>query len=190
MRQSINGVTDMRYATLALLSLVAGCATAASPPAGAGSPGSISSTETGGMIRMGQDSRAVSVSLDASPDQVWAALPGIYEQLGIQAEMREEATRTIGTRSFSGSRIDGKRTTDFVRCGNQGSGPSSGAMYRTRLLITTRVMATRDGKTDLVTEVGGTATPVEGTSTGQIACASTGDLEQRIRALALQAIAG
>lgn len=180
----------MRYIALASLSILAGCATVASPPAGAGSPGSISSTETGGVIRMGQDSRAVSVSLEAPPDQVWAALPGIYQQLGIQAEMREDATRTIGTRAFTGSRIDGKRTTDFVRCGNQGSGPSAGGMFRTRLMIVTRVMATSDGKTDLVSEVGGTATPVEGTSTGQVACASTGDLEQRIRALALQAIAG
>jgi hypothetical protein len=139
---------------------------------------------------MGSDSRAVSVSLAASPDQVWAALPGVYQQLGIQAEMREDAARTLGTRAFTGSRIDGKRATDFVRCGNQGSGPSSGGMYRTRLMIVTRVIAIPDGKTDLVTEVGGTATPVEGTSTGQIACASTGDLEQRIRALVLQAIAG
>lgn len=180
----------MKYTTLVFSSLLTACATTGSPPAGAGAPGSISGTETGSLIRMGQDSRAVSVSLDASPEQVWAVLPGIYQELGITAEMRDESVRTLGTRAFTGSRIDGRRTTDFVRCGNQGSGPSSGAMFRTRLTIVTRVIATGDGKTELVTEVGGTATPVEGTSTGPVACASTGDLEQRIRALAVQAIAG
>ena len=180
----------MRLFAIGVVAVVTGCASAGTPPAGAGAPGSISGTETGGVIRMGQDSRAVSVALAASPDQVWAALPGVYRELGIQAEMRDDATRSIGTRGFTGGRIGGKRTMDYVRCGNQGSGPSSGGMFRTRLTIVTRVMAASGGKTELVTEVGGTATPVEGTSTGVVACASTGDLEQRIRELALKAIAG
>ncbi len=170
--------------------LLNGCASASSPVAGAGTPGSIGATETGGMIRMGGDSRAVSVGVTATPEQVWAALPGVYQELGITAEMRDDALRTIGTRAFTGARIGGKRVSDFVRCGNQGSGPSSGGMVRHRLIIVTRVTATGAGKSDLVTEVGGTATPVEGTSTGPITCASTGELEQRIKVMAEKAISG
>lgn len=180
----------MRLLAIGFVVAATGCATAATPPAGAGAPGSISGTETGGVIRMGQDSRAVSVALSASPDEVWAALPGVYRELGIQAEMRDEATRSLGTRGFTGGRIGGKRTMDYVRCGNQGSGPSAGGMFRTRLTIVTRVMPAADGKTELVSEVGGTAAPVEGTSTGVVACASNGDLEQRIREMALKAISG
>jgi hypothetical protein len=167
------------------------CASASSPPAGAGTPGSITGSDVGGgTIRMGTDSRATSIFISATPEQVWAVLPSIYQELGIQTEMRDDALRTIGTRGFTGGRIGGKRTGDFVRCGNQGSGPSSGGMVRTRLTIVSRVTASGDGKSDLVTEVGGTATPVEGTSTGPTACASTGELEQRIKQMAEKAISG
>ena len=171
--------------------LLSACASSpSSAPAGAGTPGSISGTETGGMIRMGQDSRAVSVGLAATPEQVWAVLPGIYQEIGVQTEMRDDALRTIGTRGFTGGRIAGKRPLEFVRCGNAGSGPSSGGMLRTRLIIVTRVMPASGGKTELVTEVGGTATPVEGTSTGPTMCASTGELEQRIKTMVEKAISG
>ena len=139
---------------------------------------------------MGQDSRAVSVGVAATPEQVWAALPGVYRELGITTDMRDDALRTLGARTFTGSRIGGKRSSDFVRCGNQGSGPSSGGMYRTRLTVISRVTAAGPGKSDLVTEVSGTATQVEGTSTGPIACASTGELEQRIKTMSEKAISG
>ena len=172
------------------LFLITACASTAAAPTGAGTPGSISGSETGGMIRIGEDSRAVSIAIAAAPDQVWAVLPGVYQELGIQAEIRDEASRMIGTRGFTGSRIGGKRTSDFVRCASQGAGPSSGGMMRTRLTITSRLNAASGGKTDLVTEVGGTATPVEGTSTGPVGCASTGELEQRIRAMVEKAVSG
>jgi hypothetical protein len=173
------------------LMLLTACASASSPPAGAGDPGSISGSDVGsGMIRLGTDSRATSISISATPEQVWAVLPGIYQELGIQAEMRDDALRTLGTRGFTGSRIGGKRAGDFVRCASQGTGPSSGGMMRTRLTIITRVTSASGGKAEIVTEVGGTATPVEGTSTGPTACASTGELEQRIRTMAEKAISG
>ncbi len=183
-------MTRTTFALCAALTLLTGCATASSPATGAGTPGSIAGPETGAMITMGGDSRAVSIGIAATPEQVWAVLPGIYQELGITTDTRDDALRTLGARGFTGSRIDGKRSSTFVRCGNQGSGPSSGGMYRTRLTIITRVTATGNGKSDLVTEVGGTATQVEGTSTGPIACASTGELEQRIKTMVEKAISG
>jgi hypothetical protein len=178
-------------AASATIHLLTACASASSPPAGAGTPGSITGSDVGGgTIRMGTESRATSISISATPEQVWAVLPSVYQELGIQTEMRDDALRSIGTRGFTGSRIGGKRTGDFVRCANQGSGPSSGGMVRTRLMIVSRVTSAGEGKSELVTEVGGTATPVEGTSTGPTACASTGDLEQRIRTMVEKAISG
>ena len=130
----------------------------------------------------------MSVSIDAPAAKVWSVLPGVYEKIGIKPEFADDAVMTIGTRSFTSSRLDGKRTTDFIRCGNQGSGPSAGGMFRNRLSIVTRVVAIQ-GKTEILSEVSGTATPVEGTSTGMVTCASTGLIELRIRELTLAALA-
>ena len=139
-------------------------------------------------VRLNQESQAVSVSIDAPAKKVWSVLPRVYEQLGIKADFADDAAMAIGANSFTASRLDGKRTSEFVRCGNQGSGPSSGAMFRTRLSIASRVVATQ-GRTEILSEVTGTATPVEGTSTGMVTCASTGLIELRIRELTLAAIA-
>jgi hypothetical protein len=166
------------------------CASAGpSASSGAGPSASVADTETGGIFRLSGESNAVSVALDAPPDTVWAVLPGIYKKLGIPAEIHEPSLRRIGTGAYMLSRLDGKRTTEWVRCGNQGSGPSSGGMYRTRLSIMTTVRDVGGGKSDLVSEVKGSAAAVEGTSTGAVACASTGALEQRIRALVAEELA-
>lgn len=175
----------MRYSILCLAA-VAGCASAA--PSSAGAPASTHATESGVLVRLNQESQAVSVSIDAPAAKVWSVLPRVFEQIGVKPEFVDAASMTIGTRSFTASRLDGKRTSDAVRCGNQGSGPSSGAMVRTKLSITTRVVAIQ-GRTEILSEVKGTATPVEGTSTGAVACASTGLVELRIRELTLAALA-
>jgi len=172
---------------LALLSVA--CAPAGSPHPVPGSAASINETETGGFIRLSQESKAVSIGIEASAARVWSVLPAVYGRLGIAAEVREEASRTIGTRGFTQQRLDGRRTGDWVTCGNQGSGPGMGGRYRTRLSIISTVRQRSDGGSDLLTEVGGSAAPVEGTSTGAVACASTGGIEQRIRALVQEELA-
>jgi hypothetical protein len=149
----------------------------------------VTDTETGGLIRLSEDSRSVSVSLDAPPAKVWSVLPAVYRRLSIPLESVDETSMTIGTRSFTQSRLDGRRTLEWARCGNQGAGPSSGGMMRTRFTILTVVRPASGDRTDLQSTFTGTATPVEGTSTGPVACVSTGDFEQRIRSLVLEEIA-
>ena len=175
----------MRSSILCLVA-VAGCASAA--PSSPGAPASTHATESGVLIRLNQESQAVSVSIDAPAAKVWSVLPRVYEQLGIKADFADDAAMSIGANSFTASRLDGKRISEFVRCGNQGSGPSSGGMFRTRLSILSRVVAIQ-GKAEILSEVTGTATPVEGTSTGMVTCASTGMIEVRIRELTLAALA-
>ena len=175
----------MRYSILSLAA-VAGCASAATSPPGAGA--SAHATESGVFVKLSQESQAVSVSIDAPAERVWSVLPRVYEQLGIKPDFADDVAMTIGTRSFAASRLDGKRTSEAVRCANEGSGPSSGGMFRTRLSIVTRVVAVQ-GKAEILSEVTGTATPVEGTSTGAVTCASSGTIELRIRELTLAALA-
>ena len=170
--------------------VLAGCASSPSPTTRSPGPSaSIGATETGTTFRLGEDPNAVSVSIENSPDQVWAVLPGVYRELGISSDATDAATRTVGTKAFSGSRVGPHRTTEVVTCGTQGAGPSSGGMFRTRLSILTRVESAGSG-TRLSTEITGSATRVEGTSTGPIACVSTGLLEKTIRERVQRAIAG
>ena len=169
--------------------VLAGCSSAPSPARAPGPSASIGETETGTTFRLGGDPNAVSVTLESSPDQVWAVLPGVYRELGIPSEATDAATRTVGTKAFSGSRVGPHRTTEVVSCGTQGAGPSSGGMFRTRLSILTKVESAGSG-TRLSTEITGSATRVEGTSTGAIACVSSGALEKTIREMVQKAIAG
>ena len=172
-----------RLVVIALLTALvsSGCSSATSSAgSGPGPSANVSETETGGFIRLNNDSKSVSVTLDAPPDKVWKVLPAVYGRLGISTEISDAFARMTGTTTFTQSRLAGKRTLDWIRCGNQGAGPSAGGMYRIRLSISSTARAGQDGKTDLVTDVSGTATRMEGTSTGAVACVSTGELEQRI----------
>ena len=173
-----------------LLTLLMACASAPPPMPTTGPSAHVSDTETGGLVRLSQDSKSTSISLDAPAAKVWGVLPAVYRRLGITPERNEAATMTIGTQAYTQSRLDGKRTLEWVRCGNQGAGPSSGGMLRTRFTILSVVRPAANDRADLVTTITGTATPVEGTSTGPISCTSTGDLEQRIRALVVAELTG
>lgn len=172
--------------------VVIACAPPVSTPASGttNAPASIIPTETGVMMRLDQENNTLTFRVDATPERVWAQLPGIYETLGIRAEVRDSTTRVFGTRGFVLGRLDGKRTAEYVRCGNEGTGPSSAGMVRTRLTILSSLKSAPEGGTLVVAEVGGTATTVEGTSSGPVTCSSKGGLEQRIRALLLQRLAG
>lgn len=174
----------MRYSILCLAA-VAGCASAATSSPGAGA--SAHATESGVFVKLSEEPQNVSVSIGAPAAKVWSVMPRVYERLGIKPEFANDAAMTIGTRSFTASRLDGKRASEAIRCANQGSGPSSG-MVRTRLSIVTRVVAVQ-GAAEIISEVTGTATSVEGTSTGAVTCASTGMIEARIRELTLAALA-
>ena len=175
--------------TAAAALVVAGCTASPSPARAPGPSAAVDATETGTTFRLANDPNAVSVSLESSPDKVWAVLPGVYRELGISSDATDAATRTVGTKAFSGSRVGPHRTSEVVTCGTQGAGPSSGGMFRMRLSILTRVEAAGTGSR-LSTEISGSATRVEGTSTGAIACVSSGVLEKTIREMVQKAIAG
>lgn len=182
-----------RSVAAALLALIAAaCAPAGSSPgsAPAGPPASIIETSTSVSVRLSEQAEAATVLLQASPEVVWVLLPEVYESLGIAAEIHDAEARAYGTRRFAQNRLGGKRTAEFVRCGHQGAGPSAASNYRVRLSIVSTLGSAPGVGTRLVTEVSGSATPVEGTSTAAVRCVSTGELEQRINALVAERLAG
>ncbi|HVD60405.1 MAG TPA: hypothetical protein VNC11_05995 [Gemmatimonadaceae bacterium] len=151
-------------------------------------PASVTGDETVN-IRLAEEPDAMNSVINAPPAKVWAAIPLVYKHLEITgAQVLDSDLEVYGNREFTLNRIDGTRTGDFVRCGEEGAGQALGSMVRRKLSIVTTVHGDANGKTTISTEISGYATPVEGTSTGAIRCASTGKLEKRIRSLVNQMV--
>ena len=171
-----------RTAPVVLLSVLAACAPATPAPGipAAGPEPMVMETSSGISYRLRNDDTGVTRPYAAPVDRVWAALPGVYEELGIPTGVNDPEARVFGNRRASVTRVGGERVSRFVRCGNeQGAGPSAGGGYRVQLSVLTTLRG--DGAaTQATTTVGGTATPVAGTSNDAVACVSTGALEKRI----------
>jgi hypothetical protein len=92
----------------------------------------------------------------------------------------DPASYTYGNRRVTASRIGGEDVSEWVRCGNSGSGPSAMTRLRTQLVVVTTLQASAEGLTSVATQVSGSGTPTEGTSSGAVLCVSNGKLEQEI----------
>lgn len=153
-------------------------------------PASVTGDETVN-VRLSEENEAMSSVINAAPQKVWAVMPAVFEKLEITgAQILDTNYQIYGNRDFRLNRLAGTRTGEFVRCGEEGAGQELGNMVRRKLSITTTVHGEANGKTTIATEINGYATPVEGTSTGAIRCASNGKLEKRIRTLVNEMIGG
>jgi hypothetical protein len=119
------------------------------------------------------------MELPASPDTVWRTLIEVYSAFGLTPDVADSRSRTYGVRRFTGTRLGGKRTGEYVRCASEGLGPSAVMGHRTELSIVSVLAPAGNGGTILTTEVTGSATRADG-STAPMPCASTGELELRI----------
>lgn len=178
---------------LCIVSLAAlGCASAGS--SGTASPTSHPASVTGDEtvnVRLAEESEAMNSVINAAPEKVWAVIPAVFQKLEVTgAQVLDPEYQIYGNRDFTLNRLAGTRTGDFVRCGEEGAGQALGNMVRRKLSIVTTVHGNANGKTTITTEISGYATPVEGTSTGAIRCASNGKFEKRIRSLVNEMIAG
>lgn len=162
-----------------------GCAAsgASAPTQRAAPPTQVQDNGSEVRVQLGAVEPGPVVQVNGPPEQAWAALPQVYAALGLRPDHVDPATRTYGVQRVTQTRIGERRTRDYVRCGNDGAGPSAATGYRIQLSIVTRLAPSAGGKTDVTTAVGGWATSVEGGSTGAIRCASNGDLEQQIATL-------
>ncbi|HEV2129606.1 MAG TPA: hypothetical protein VGR27_00800, partial [Longimicrobiaceae bacterium] len=170
---------------LLLAALAAACAPAASSPGDrtVGPNAAIIESSTSVLVRINNDESGMTRTLDAAPERVWAVLPAVYGELGIPVEVSDANARVIGNRRVTTRRIGGERINTRVRCGNDGAGPSAMNGYLVQLSILTSLQPAAAEKTVLTTQIGGHATPIEGTSTSRVLCATTGRLEQRIAQL-------
>lgn len=166
------------------------CASAAPGTSGAPAPApTFERTGEGVAYRVGPSDPGARLQLAVSPDSVWLAVLDVYSAFGITADVIDTRSRRYGAQRFSQTRLGGKRTSEYVRCGFEATGPSAVIAYRTELSIISVVTPAANDSTTLSTEVSGSAMRADG-STAPMPCASTGELEQRINALVRDRLTG
>lgn len=176
--------------SLAVWPLLAGCAS--SGRAAAGPPDVVQTqrpmetspsglTGTGASVRSVTEDFVRTAALPATPEQVWAVLPAVYDELKLSANTMVAAERRIGSQGVRfRDRVGGERAARSLSCGTAADGREAADSYELTLDIVTMVVPAEDGSA-VRTILSGLARPVF-TSGEPVRCASTGRLEERIAA--------
>jgi hypothetical protein len=143
------------------------------------------STVTAGTMAVDLDVRLL---VTGTPDQAWAVLPTVYQQLGIPAEVNDPRGRTMGVANWRVRRLIGKtRATQYVDCGSSGT-LQNAETYQLTLSILSSVRPNPKGGAIVTTAISGTGRNPITSSNADVRCVSTGDLELKIRELVEAAI--
>ena len=168
---------------LILVTLICG-GCASRPVAGSGSPGSdrvVAVDETSGAsVRVHNDAEGSAVILAAPADLVYTAVTSTYAFLKVPVTYSDRALGAQGNTKFVMSRsFNGQPVSDWLNCGDDPFGGPNANSNPVTVSIVTRARASGGTSTVLETTFTGSTYKQSG-NTGQIFCASTGALEQRI----------
>jgi hypothetical protein len=122
----------------------------------------------------------VRASLLATPEEIWAELPAVYDELGLRRadlDVFEPTPRRIGVLEHRVRRLGGQRPSRYLRCGDTFGAPKADN-GQLRISVTSTTQAADDGAILSTTVTGWTRDP--GTSTGPLRCTSNGALERDI----------
>ncbi|HEY7767312.1 hypothetical protein [Longimicrobium sp.] len=113
-------------------------------------------------------------------DQAWAALPGVYEGLGLSgAGIVDPGQRRFGMGPATmPRRVNGERLARFLDCGHTVSMPNADA-YAVTVTMITQLNAEAPAATRVQTVLEATARPRD-TAGNEVTCTSTGHLERLI----------
>ena len=159
-----------------------GCASR--PVAGSGSPGGdrvVAVDETSGAsVRVHNDAEGTAVTLAAPADLVYPAVTSTYAFLKVPLTYSDKSVGAQGNTKFIMSRsFAGQPVSAWLNCGDDPFGGPNANNNPVTVSIVTRVRASGGTGTVLETVFSGSTYKQSG-NTGQIFCASTGALEQRI----------
>ena len=137
---------------------------------------------------------AMNIDLDVrlvvtgTPDQAWTALTAVYQELGIPLSVNDAASKTIGNTGWrtrrSIVRVPAQR---YLDCGSSGT-IQNAETYQLTLSIISNVKPNPRGGAVVSTAITGTGKNPITSSSAEVRCASTGDLELRIREMVERAI--
>lgn len=166
--------------------LVAGCASAGTPPA-SGPTQTVATNRvvTGGgdMMQMNTLNADTDVKLfvTGTVDEAWAVLPGVYQALGIPLSMNDNVRKTLGNTGWRVRRQIGRVSTrNYLDCGSSGT-LENAETYQLTLSITTTILPNPKGGSIVSTALTGSGKNPVTSSSAEVRCASKGDLEMRIR---------
>jgi hypothetical protein len=171
-----------RLAVLALVAVLAGCASGGSAPETSNSvmarPAIFQSAETG-TIR-GERPVATSIAVAATPQVVWLAAKSVYADLQIPITFESAPTGQLGNTNFWKTRqIAGESMVNIVNCGSDMTGPKA-ATYRIYFSLVTDIRGDGKGGSTVHATIAAYGQDMSGSSSDRIPCGSTGKLEQMI----------
>lgn len=160
-----------------------GEAPAAAPSAGAvASPANVTVMVAGAGFRVRSDEKRSEAILALPIDQVWRALPAVFDSLGLPATVRNPETRTLGTDGVRiRRRLGGAPLSRYFNCGSTQVDANADS-YDVLLVLLLRAVPGQAGMTTLETTIDVRARPITFPQ-GYQACDSTGQLEARVAAL-------
>jgi hypothetical protein len=157
---------------------------AASPVQVSGPGGAIVTT------RIHNDAVAVTRTIAAPVEQIWAALPGVYAALGIVGAGGDVRGGTFGSLEFHPRRLDGGQLLSaYIDCGRGVTAVPRADEYAITMAVRTRLTPAADGGTVVATTVQAFGKP-QAVGGNAVYCPSVGKLEARIIELVLQALRG
>jgi hypothetical protein len=162
---------------LSLLALSA-CATTSNAPARTETVRVVDGAGGVHQLAVTTHNRSHAATLDHSLDQVWRALPAVYDKLAIPVTQISTTNRVVGNTGFSVRRqLGGVPLTRYFDCGRTQDRPSA-ETYEIQLSALTTVQPKDSGST-VQTTIQATARPVNFAGS-PVNCSSTGALETRI----------
>jgi len=130
----------------------------------------------------------VRLLVTGTADQAWAVLPGVYAELGIPLSINDAGSKTIGNTGWRTRRVIGRVPAQrYLECGSSGT-LANAETYQLTLSIVSTVSPNARGGAVVSTAVSGTGKNPITSSSAEVRCASTGDLELRIRDMVEKAI--
>jgi hypothetical protein len=163
-------------ASLAAAAFVGGCAGGGTPQTV--SPGTISVVTDGGTYEIHRTEEIrPNQAVTVTRDQAWAILPAVYDDLGMEPDVRDPGTFQLGvSRHRFGSRMLNRSASDFFDCGlDPGLNRPIAGQMPIDAQVVTQVLGTTGGA-ELRTVVQGSARK-SGGNAGIATCRSTGLLE-------------
>ncbi len=161
-----------------VLGACASAGTSGAPGAPASQTISVIGAGGGAQISTSGENAAHVQTLPFTADQVWRALPAVFDSLGIRVQTLDGAKRTIGISGFAvRHRLKNVPLSRLIDCGTSQMGPSADD-YDVRLTVFTDVHA-GDGGATVTTSLEALARPINYAQEFSH-CSTKGVLEQRI----------
>lgn len=114
-------------------------------------------------------------------DQVWAALPLVYADLGIPLTVNNSQTKVIGNEGWKVRRSIARVPLHrYLDCGSSGT-MRNAETYEVTLSIVTTIVPNPNGGSVVSTAISGVGRNPITSNTNPVRCASLGDLEIRVR---------